>query len=277
MQFFQSKTVLITGGANGIGKRMAKLVLQEGGDVIIWDIQSNLLEETINEFQSLGKISGLVVDVSDPKSIEKAVQETHQLTKKIDVLINNAGIVVGGYFSENHPNDVLRTMSINATAVMLITQHFLPQMIAKNSGIICNIASSAGLVANPKMAVYAGSKWAVVGWSESLRLELKQQQSKVQVTTILPYYINTGMFDGVQSRIPILNADVAATSILKAIRKKKKMVTLPGYIYRMTRISQGLLSLNAFDFVAGKVLGIYKTMDHFKGRPNTSKNPNIPV
>lgn len=74
------------------------------------------------------------------------------------------------------------------------------------------------------------------------------------------------MFDGVKSKIPILDPEAASLTIVKAIEKNKKMVTIPGYIYRLTRIGQGILSVNMFDWFAGKVMGIYKTMEHFTGR-----------
>lgn len=82
----------------------------------------------------------------------------------------------------------------------------------------------------------------------------------------MPYYINTGMFDGVKSKIPILEPEAAALTIVKAIEKNKKMLTLPGYIYRVTRLGQALFPINIFDWFAGDVLGIYKTMEHFVGR-----------
>jgi short-subunit dehydrogenase len=141
-------------------------------------------------------------------------------------------------------------------------------MLLQNSGHICNIASSGGLIGNPKMAVYVASKWSLIGWSDSLRLEMKQLKKNIVVTTIMPYYINTGMFDGVKSRIPILDPETAALTIIKAIEKDKKMVTIPGYIYKITRLAQGLLPINIFDWFAGSVLGIYKTMNQFIGRNN---------
>ena len=80
------------------------------------------------------------------------------------------------------------------------------------------------------MSVYAAIKWAVFAWSDSLRLEMNQLKKDVKVTTILSYYINTGMFDGVQSHIPILNPEAAALTIIKAIEKNKKIITIPGWI-----------------------------------------------
>ena len=181
-------------------------------------------------------------------------------------MINNAGIIVGKYFSEHSVTDITKAMEINANAPMIITKAFLTDMLNQNSGHICNIASSGGIVSNPKMSVYAASKWSLIGWSDSLRLEMKQMNKKVNVTTIMPYYINTGMFDGVKSKIPILEPEAAALTIVKAIEKNKKMLSIPGYIYRFTRFGQAIMSINVFDWFAGDVLGIYKTMEHFTGR-----------
>ena len=74
------------------------------------------------------------------------------------------------------------------------------------------------------------------------------------------------MFEGVRSRIPILEPEAAALTIVKAIERNKTMVTIPGYIYRVTRLAQALLPIAVFDWFAGSVLGIYKTMEHFVGR-----------
>ena len=176
------------------------------------------------------------------------------------------GIVVGKYFYEHTSEEIEKTMMINANAPMHVTSSFLSEMIDQNSGHICNIASSVSLLANPKMSVYAASKWSVFSWSDSLRLEMKQLNKNIKVTTILPYYINTGMFDGVKSRIPILDAEKTALTIIKSIEKNKKIITIPWWIYRFTRFGQTIMSVNLFDWFAGKVMGIYKTMDDFKGR-----------
>jgi len=265
MKQMKGKIVLITGGASGIGKIMARLFLELKANVIIWDINSLKIDETILEYESKGTIVGFVVDVSNVHQIQETAIKVKQEIGVVDVLINNAGIVAGKYFHEHTTVDILKTMEINANAPMLIAKEFLNDMLLENSGHICNIASSGGLISNPKMTVYAASKWSVIGWSDSLRLEMKLLKKNIHITTIMPYYINTGMFDGVQSKIPILDPEATALSIIKAIAQKKRMVTIPGYMYRLTRLGQGLMSINVFDWFAGTVLGIYKTMEHFTG------------
>ena len=265
MKHLKGKTVLITGGASGIGKIMVRLFLERDAKVIIWDINQSKIDETVSEYSNKGDIIGFNVDVSNIIQIQETSKKIKQEIGVVDVLINNAGIVVGKYFNEHSTSDITKTMEINANAPMYITMQFLEDMLNQNSGHICNIASSGGIISNPKMSVYAASKWAVIGWSDSLRLELKQMNKDVNVTTIMPYYINTGMFDGVRSKIPILEPEATALIIVKAIENNKKMLTIPGYIYRFTKLGQAIMSVNIFDWFAGSVLGIYKTMEHFTG------------
>jgi len=266
MKSLKGKTVLITGGASGIGKIMARLMLKREAIVIIWDINGEKIVETIMELSNKGQVFGFKVDVSDIKQIREAFKIVKKEVGVIDVLINNAGIVIGKYFHEHSTVDILKTMEVNAIAPMYMANEFLTDMLHQNSGHICNIASSGGLISNPKMSVYAASKWSIIGWSDSLRLEMIQLKKKVNVTTIMPYYINTGMFDGVKSTMPILEPESVAITVVKAIEKNKRIVTIPGYLYRFTRLGQALLSTPVFDWVAGSVLGIYKTMEHFVGR-----------
>ena len=266
MSKLKNKTILITGGASGIGKIMSRLSLERNAKVIIWDINTESIKNTLTELSPLGDVSSYVVDISALQQIEKTAEQLKNEHGKIDILINNAGIVVGKYFHEHTETEIEKTFSINSSAPMHICNQFLKNMMEENAGHICNIASSASLVSNPKMSVYAASKWAVFAWSDSLRLEMKQLQKNIQVTTILPYYINTGMFDGVQSRIPILDAEATALTIIKAIEKNKKIISIPGWIYRFTRFGQAFMSVDVFDWFAGRIMGIYKTMNDFKGR-----------
>ncbi|HQX03938.1 MAG TPA: SDR family NAD(P)-dependent oxidoreductase, partial [Flavobacterium sp.] len=157
---FSNKNVLITGGASGIGKLMGELVLQKGAKLIIWDINQKNIDETRSQFSKFGTVVGYNVDVADIEQVKitaKIVKEEHG---SVDVLINNAGIIVGKYFHEHSNDDITKTMNINANAPMHIALAFLSDMMKQNSGYICNIASSAGLISNPKMAVYAASKWS---------------------------------------------------------------------------------------------------------------------
>ena len=107
------------------------------------------------------------VDVSDRGAIEKTAHLVLEKHGMIDILINNAGIVVGSYFWEHTNDQIEKTMRVNSEAPMYICRAFLPDMMKKREGRIVNMASAAGLISNPKMSVYCASKWAVNGWSDS--------------------------------------------------------------------------------------------------------------
>lgn len=244
------------------------MVLEKGcSKLIIWDINSHGMETVRQEFSHFGReIFCFKVDLSKVDEIKTVAAETRNTCGSPDVLINNAGIVVGKYFHEHSHEEISKSMAVNADALMHVTLEFLPEMMAKNFGAVCNIASSAGLISNPKMSVYAASKWAANGWSDSLRLEMEQLGKNISVTTIMPFYINTGMFDGVKSKLlPILDPEKTSKKIIDAIENRRKMLAMP-LPYWFIRLSQGILPLPAFDWVMKNVFGIYDTMKDFKGR-----------
>ena len=162
-------------------------------------------------------------------------------------------------------------MNFNATAPMVLALQALPDMIARDHGHLCNIASAAGMISNPKMSVYVASKWAVIGWSDSVRIELRQARSRVRVTTVAPYYIDTGMFDGVRSRIfPILDPEATARKILRAIERDKDFRGIP-WGFHFIRFWQGVLPTSWFDTIFGDWFGIFSAMDGFTGRKGPEK------
>ena len=267
MTKIKGRTLLITGGASGIGRIMGRMALQRGAKkVVVWDINEDNIAATESELNSYGEVKGYKVDVANTEMVKQMFALTTKECGDVDILINSAGIITGNKtFAEQSQLDIDRTMAINATAPMTVALQALPPMLKRNVGHICNIASAAGFIANPRMSIYAASKWAVIGWSDSLRVELQEAKSNVHVTTIAPYYISTGMFDGVRSRIiPILKPEWVAKKILNAIEKNKKISSWP-LGYHLIRTLQALLPLRALDLLC-KVLGIYNALDHFKGR-----------
>jgi len=142
----------------------------------------------------------------------------------------------------------------------------LPGMIERRSGHVVNIASAAGLVSNPGMSVYCASKWAMVGWSDSVRLELEAANTGVRVTTVLPYYIDTGMFEGVRSPfIPLLRPEYAVVRIVRAIQKNKIFLRMPR-LMNLVPFLKGVMPTRWFDALGGRWLGVYRSMETFRGR-----------
>ena len=270
MTKIKGKSVLITGGASGIGRIMGKIALEKGARcLIIWDINAASIETTKAELSAVGRVESYVVNVADNKAVIDTYAQTKSECGNVDILINCAGIVRGNKtFEQQSIDDIELTMRINSIAPMAIALQMLPDMIARDCGHICNIASAGGMLSNPKMSVYTASKWAMIGWSDSVRIELAQSKSKVRITTVAPFYINTGMFDGVRSRIiPILHPVRTSRKIIRAIEHNRDFRGIP-FGFHFIRLCQGLLPTVVFDFLFGKCFGIYSTMDHFTGRKN---------
>ena len=271
---FENANVLITGGASGIGKIMGRMALEKGAKCfIIWDINLAGIEATRKELSRYGNVKGYVVDVANNEVVNLAYRKTVEDCGNIDILINCAGIITSNKtFDKQTAEEMVRTMNINTLAPMFVTRAMLPDMIERNCGHVCNIASAGGMLSNPKMSVYAASKWGAIGWSDSVRIELQNMKSKVHVTTVAPYYINTGMFDGVKSPIiPVLKPEYVAKRVIRAIERNKSFRGIP-FGFHFIRFWQFLLPTRIFDWFFGEVMGIYHAMDAFTGRKKEASN-----
>lgn len=264
---FKDSLVLITGAASGIGKLMGHAVLLRGAKLIIWDRDAEAMEATAAEYSVMGTVVLQRVDITDNLAVKEAYAALKADHGPVDILINNAGVVTGNkLFQELGPDEIDRTMAVNAVAPMHVARVVLPDMVARNQGHLCIIASAAALIGNPRMAVYAASKWAAMGWSESLRIEMKEQGLDIGVTTVAPYYISTGMFAGVRSPlVPILKPERVVRRIIRGIERRRSIVSMPWPV-GFVRLMQAVLPQTIFDMVVGRWMGIYRTMDHFTGR-----------
>ncbi|MCH5173508.1 MAG: SDR family NAD(P)-dependent oxidoreductase [Bacteroidales bacterium] len=268
-----SNSVLVTGGCSGIGKIMGRMALERGASqLIIWDINEEAIEATVKELQHLGKVTGFRADISSPESVDAAYKATKAACGDVDILINNAGIITNNkLFCEQTDADIDRTFDINTKGAMFVTLRFINEMKARGKGHICNITSSAGMLALPKMALYTSSKWAATGWSESLRIELQREKSPLHVTTVAPYFISTGMFDGIKSFFRIQKPEVVAKKALDAVEKNKIYKGIP-FSFHFIRLMQGLIPLAIFDPLFGDFCGLYTVMDSFTGRQKKDGN-----
>jgi len=258
----------------GMGRLFAERALREGAaTVVLWDVDKDALAQTRDELDTDGdRVRIDVVDVSDRTAVENAAAAVLADVGTVEVVVNNAGVVRGNhYFWETDTeHDTEFTMSVNALGPMLVARQFLPAMIESDAPCrLVNLASAAGLTANPRMASYAASKWAVVGWSESVRLELEQAgHQHVRVTTVCPYYIKTGMFDGAHSAplLPLLEPEDVVAETWSAMLRGKSFVVMPKTVL-LSEAVKGIVPGGVRDFLADRVLGIYHTMDDFQGRP----------
>jgi all-trans-retinol dehydrogenase (NAD+) len=268
--------VLITGAAMGMGRLYAERAVAEGAKaVILWDRDAGALTSTAAELGELAgedtRVAPYVVDISDLGAIAQTAQRVRMEVGDPDIVINNAGIVRVKYFWEHDNGDDTRpTMQVNALAPMYITREFLPAMMANayREARIVNIASAAGTLSNPRMSVYAASKAAVIGWSDSLRLELVQQDhGNVKVTTVCPSYTSTGMFAGARGPFltPVMSPEYVVDRVWRAMLAGAPMLLLPGSV-ALSKALRGVLPLPVWDAVAGRLFGVYRSMDRFTGR-----------
>jgi len=272
----EGKNVLVTGAAMGMGRLFAERAIAEhAANIVLLDVDEAALNDTLEELEALAEgptvVTGYIVDVSDADAVADTAAAVLDETGRIDVLVNNAGVVRGNhYFWETDlEHDAKFTIEVNTLAPMYVAHAFLPGMIdAPGECRMLNLASAAGFTPNPRMAVYAASKWAVIGWSDSVRLELKQAgHDHVKVTTACPYYTNTGMFDGASSAplLPILEPDEVVDESWKAMLAGRSFVVLPKTVM-LSEMLKGVVPIDVRDFIADRVIGVYHTMDDFTGR-----------
>ena len=260
--------ILITGAASGIGRLLAEKSLRRGAvSVMLWDRDAKALEETVNALHHRGfDARSECIDITDTEAVVRLTGETIHGWGTPDILVNNAGIVVGKYFEEHSHAEIETTMRVNILGMMHVTRSFLPHMAAIGKGHIVNIASSAGMAACPRISVYVASKWAAIGWSESLRLEMEEKGNGIRVTTVTPYLIGTGMFEGAKSSvIPILKPEAVAEQIVRDVERNRLFSRMPGIVYAMP-LFHGILPQRWFDRIVGKWFGIHGMMRDFKGR-----------
>jgi len=269
--------IVITGAASGMGLLYAQRAVAEGArSVILWDVNRRALEDAVIALTAAAPdgtaVHGHTVNLTELGAIAQAAHKVRKDVGDPEILINNAGIVRGNRFfwETDNGDDTRATMQVNALAPMYVAHEFLPAMIrhTHRPARIVNIASAAGLLSNPRMSVYAASKWALIGWSDSLRLELEQaDHANVKVTTVAPSYISTGMFAGARGPLlaPVMSPEYVVDRVWRAMIAGKPLLMLPRAV-GLARALKGMLPTRVWDAVGGELFGIYSSMDAFTGR-----------
>lgn len=275
MSEISGRTILITGGASGIGRLTALKLAARGGKLVIWDINQENLSRVLDELRGITTAHGFVCDVSRRANVYEVAEQTRAAAGEVDILINNAGIVSGRPLLEIPDEKIEATFAVNALALFWVTKAFLGDMIKRNRGHVVTIASASGMIGVAKLSDYAASKWAAMGFDESLRVELKRLAPGVHTTVVCPYYINTGMFRGVRSRfpwlLPVLEEDHVAERIVDAIARDRQRLILP-WAVKLVPVLRAL-PVPVFDAIAD-FLGVNVSMDHFTGRqPSAAPAP----
>ncbi len=268
MTELKGRNVLITGGASGIGRQMGLLMAREGSNIVIWDIDRENMKKVEGEIIELGgKVATYFCDISERENIHETASQVKKEVGDLDILINNAGIVSGKPFIELSDDVIEKTFAVNTLAHFWTVKAFLPDMIKRNSGHIVTISSAGGLIGVNRLADYCASKFAVFGFDESLRMEFKTRGLNIKTTVVCPFYINTGMFEGVKTRfpsiLPIMDERIVSKKIVNAIKKNRPRLFMPPIVYTVPLLR--CLPVCIFDWVA-TFLGINSGMDEFTGR-----------
>ncbi|AQT78482.1 short-chain dehydrogenase [Mycolicibacterium litorale] len=228
MDNIRGKTIAITGAARGIGFATARALLQRGARVVIGDRDVALEESAVAQLSKLGPVSGYPLDVTDAESFATFLDKARaDGGGHIDVLINNAGVMPVGPFLDHSEQAVRAAVEVNFYGVLTGCRLALPEMVKRRAGHIVNIASLAGMLAVPGQALYAGTKFAVVGLSTALSDEFAPQG--VQISCVMPTFTNTELIAGTSAtgaNKPVQPEDIA-DAVVKTLDKPKTVVSVP--------------------------------------------------
>ncbi|XP_054564461.1 epidermal retinol dehydrogenase 2 [Eptesicus fuscus] len=263
--------VLITGAGSGLGRLLALQFAHLGAVLVLWDINKEGNEETCKMARDAGatRAYAYTCDCSRKEDVYRVADQVKKEVGDVSILINNAGIVTGKSFLDCPDELMEKSFDVNFKAHLWTHKAFLPAMIANAHGHLVCISSSAGLVGVNGLADYCASKFAAVGFAESVFMELFAQKIKgIKTTIVCPFFIKTGMFEGCTtgcpSLLPILEPEYVVRKIVDAILKEKVYLYIPRFLYILMFLKSVLpikLRLLITEFI-----GAFNFMDSFVGK-----------
>lgn len=232
----QDKVVLVTGGSGGLGEQLCYEAAKNGAIVVVCARRINLIGKVKEQCERLsGKDAfAFQLDVAQPESVEAMLNKVQTEIGRIDVLINNAGFGIFDDFVSFDMAKAYQMFEVNVLGMMVLTQKVALMMLESNSsGSIVNIASMAGKMATPKTAIYSATKFAVLGFSNALRLELKP--ANIHVMTVNPGPVATHFFEQADPSGNylenlgnfVLEPDKLAQAIIRGVKKHKREINRP--------------------------------------------------
>ena len=190
----EGRTAVVTGAGRGIGLAIAQRLVDSNARVMVWDVDSAVLDEAVSALGGGDRVGATTVDVTAPASVDQARDLTIERFGKIDVLVNNAGISGPNVTTWEYPvEDWNQVLAVDLTGVFLCCRSVVPHMIAQDYGRIVNIASIAGKEGNPNAPAYSAAKAGTIGLTKSLGKELAD--TNVKVNCVTPAVIKTDIFD----------------------------------------------------------------------------------
>ncbi|HVC14043.1 MAG TPA: SDR family oxidoreductase [Acidimicrobiales bacterium] len=272
----RGQVALVTGGASGIGRLLALELARRGAVPVVWDLDEARLDDAVAQLARLsaGRARGYACDVRDADAVREVADRVRREVGDPMVLVNNAGVVSGARLLDLPDEAIRRTFDVNVLALFWVTKAFLPAMVEADRGHVVTVASAAGLVGVRRQTDYSASKHAAVGFDESLRVELHQIAPRVRTTVVCPYYVDTGMFEGVRTRVPallpILKQEAVAQRIADAVARDRRVLVLPPIVRLIPMLR--MLPPPVFDRLMD-LFGVNVSMDHFVGHGRSGSPP----
>lgn len=249
----ENQVVIITGTSSGIGRATAVEFAKAGAQVVSVARRAELLTELEKELAQFGKpVLSVPADLTKDEDQEKLVETVLQAYGRVDVLVNNAGLSIGGPFAEQDPAIVRQMVSLNVYAPLRLTQLVLPAMLKRKQGQIVNVASVAGIAYSPGQCTYAPTRAAIVAFSKGLRRELAG--TGVRVSYVLPGWTATAMLEKMPLEKMRANGllppftrvdppEVPARAILEVVQRQRPAIQLGGLGFVMADFSERLSPL----------------------------------
>ncbi|MBA3420772.1 MAG: SDR family oxidoreductase [Thermoleophilaceae bacterium] len=228
------RVVAVTGGARGLGLAMAQAVAARGARVAIGDLDADLAAAEAAKLP--GGAAGLALDVTDPDSFKRFLDATEERLGPLDVLVNNAGIMVVSPFLEEEESLTRRQIDINLHGVITGMRLAIPGMQGRRTGHVVNVASAAGKIGVAGEAVYVATKHAVVGLSEAVRLEL--QGTGVELSVMMPGLANTELASGMSAGrgVKLVEPAEVGTALVDALERPRFEIYVPPLISGLLRL-----------------------------------------
>ena len=252
--------MLVTGAGRGIGFATARALCAAGMKVALGDLDARVAMEAADQCRGAPAI-GLPLDVTSPESFAAFVDTARDRLGPVDVLVNNAGIMQIGRFAEEEPACTRRMIDVNVHGVMEGMRLVLPEMIERGSGHVVNLASSASRIAVPGGATYTGTKWFVLGASESIRSEL--HGTGVDISCILPGMVMTDLTSGLHRPVYVkaMQPEDIAAAILATLRHPRFEVWVPRSLGRQAHVN-GVLPRGAREGLVRALKGDRFLLEH---------------
>ena len=189
------KVVLVTGASRGIGAAIASTLGSEGASLVLCSRTREALEDTVGRLERDGvPVLAQACDVAEVSQVEALVEAAHSRFGRVDVLVNNAGIVVRRGLLDMEDADYTRVLDVNLVGPFLLIRRIVPDMVKRGTGRVINVSSISGTLGSPRQSGYCASKWGLNGLTQSLAEELKG--TGVSVTAVLPGSVDTDMLKG---------------------------------------------------------------------------------